>query len=211
MVKNKITIPKGWAVKRLGDFGTCIRGVSYSPGDLMATQNSSSLPLLRSNNIKNDTLDFSDVQIVTKNKIDDKQILRKGDVFICMSNGSRSLVGKNVYIKDDINSTIGAFCSLYRVQDTDQFSANYVGQLFKTQVYFDQIKNELAGTSINNLKNSTIENLEFLFPQKKEQEKIAEILSALDERIGKMGLVIKKTEVLKKGLMSDLLSGKVRV
>ncbi|MFA6251452.1 MAG: restriction endonuclease subunit S [Candidatus Paceibacterota bacterium] len=198
-------IPNGWMEDNIGKYGSCIRGVSYSPRDLRDTEDESSISLLRSNNIKDDKLNLSDVQIVSKTRVSDNQILKKGDIFVCMSNGSKSLVGKNVFIKDDAEYTIGAFCSLFHL-NSNKVVPLFIKQLFLSDSYLRQIQDSLAGTSINNLKNSHIEDLKFLFPPKPEQEKIAEILSSVDEDIEKTEKVIKKTEKLKNGLFKSLLN-----
>lgn len=198
-------IPNGWIEDNIGKYGSCIRGVSYSPRDLRDTKDDSSIDLLRSNNIKDDKLNLSDVQIVLKTKVSKDQILKKGDIFICMSNGSKSLVGKNVFMKDDTEYTIGAFCALFHLK-SEKVLPTFVKQLFLSDNYLRQIQDSLAGTSINNLKNSHIEDLKFLFPPKPEQEKISEILSKVDEQIEKTEKVIEETEKLKNGLMQELLT-----
>ncbi len=56
-----------------------------------------------------------------------------------------------------------------------------------------------------------VENLIIPYPPLPEQRKIAEILSTVDQAIQKTDEIIAKTERLKKGLMQELLSGRVRV
>ena len=87
-----------------------------------------------------------------------------------MSNGSKELVGKNVYINKIQNSTVGAFCAIFR--SNEDVNSEYVRYLFKSEQYISEIKDRLAGTSINNLKNSDIESLVFKFPPKSEQQKL---------------------------------------
>ncbi len=198
-------IPNGWVQRKVGVYGACIRGVSYSPSDLRDNKDASSIALLRSNNIKNEKLNLSDIQIVSRKKVSSEQIVKAGDIFICMSSGSKSLVGKNIFFEKDLEYTIGAFCALFR-PDSNKIIPPFVKQLFLSRGYIKQIQDSLAGTSINNLKNSHIEDLQFLFPSKKEQQKIAEILWAVDEDIVKTQEVIDITEKLKKGLMQEFFS-----
>jgi len=206
LIKN---LPKGWNKERLALYGKCIRGVSYAPKDLRSSGDPASVTLLRSNNIKNDKLNLLDLQVVSTNKVSEEQLLKHGDIFICMSNGSKALVGKNVFIEDDLNYTVGAFCSIFRFDHTRIYPL-FVKQLFLSEEYRKQIADSLAGTSINNLKNSHIEDLEFLIPPYEEQKKISEALSLVDLKKQTHEEVILKIDKLKKGLMSDLLSGKVR-
>lgn len=72
----------------------------------------------------------------------------------------------------------------------------------------------VLGTAIgSNQKALTIEKVEKVIvpiPKLSEQQKIAEILSAVDEKISVNNKLKEKLTLLKKGLMQDLLSGKVR-
>ena len=212
-MKNNITqknIPQGWKWEILGNIGKCIRGVSYSPKDISAEKNDRNIFLLRSNNIKDSHFNFNDVKIVSNAKVKNDQILQNGDFFICMSNGSEDLVGKNVVYFGEKKYTVGAFCAIYRPNNPAQ--TKFLTHFFHSLEYEEQIKNALAGTSINNLKNSNIEDLRVLLPSIKEQNRIAEILGSVDEELEKTQEIIKATEKIKQGLMQQLLkSGKKQI
>jgi len=68
--------------------------------------------------------------------------------------------------------------------------------------------NEASG--VPSLSKKIIENIKIPLPPIDEQQKIAEILSTWDEAIEKQESLIKEKENLKKGLMQQLLTGKVR-
>jgi type I restriction enzyme S subunit len=74
--------------------------------------------------------------------------------------------------------------------------------------YLRKIKTSdyLTETTTPSLKLSTISNFLVPFPPLIEQQKIAEILSTVDEAIQRTDDVIAKTESLKKGLMQELLT-----
>jgi len=61
-------------------------------------------------------------------------------------------------------------------------------------------------TGTPGLNRNLVYSLKTALPSRPEQQKIAEVLSAVDEGIGKVDEVIKKTERLKKGLMQKLLT-----
>jgi len=70
---------------------------------------------------------------------------------------------------------------------------------------------ERAGTTtIPDLNHGDFYTIPFLMPNKKEQEKIAEILFSVDEKVSVNQKLKAKLTFLKKGLMQDLLSGKKR-
>jgi type I restriction enzyme S subunit len=76
--------------------------------------------------------------------------------------------------------------------------------------YFD-LKRFITQTAQPLITQSLINNLLIPLPPLSEQKRIAEILSQIDQAIEKEEKYKQKLERLKKGLMEDLLTGKVRV
>jgi len=107
-----------WKYTRLGDGGSCIRGVGYDPGsDLSPNDRAYTVRLLRSNNVQSSRLDYSDLQFVHERRVSPSQILRANDIVMCMANGSRALVGKAALLSHPpakIRYTIGAFMGVFR-------------------------------------------------------------------------------------------------
>ena len=73
------------------------------------------------------------------------------------------------------------------------------------------ILDKAGTTTIPDLNHGDFYSIDFIMPSLKEQKKIAEILSAVDEKISVNKKLKSKLIQLKKGLAQDLLSGKVRV
>jgi type I restriction enzyme, S subunit len=198
-------IPVEWDVVKLIKYGKCIRGVSYKPKDVYEEDTDETVCILRSNNIKNNLLNYDEVVYVDRKTVKDNQLLQDNDIAICMSNGSKRLVGKNAtFISNNKKVSIGAFCALFRT--TNDNNPIFVKNLLSSNLYKKQIDILLAGSAINNLKNSDIEGLKFQLPPLKEQEKIADILSTADDKIDTITIQIEKAETLKKGLLQKLLS-----
>ena len=112
-IVEMILCKQGGVLLKLGDVGSFIRGLTYSSEDIAEDINATTV--IRANNLSyGNNVSKKDVVYVNK-KPTEIQILRKGDIVICMANGSSSLVGKNSYYSfDDRQSTIGAFCGIYR-------------------------------------------------------------------------------------------------
>lgn len=198
-------IPEGWSIASLGDLGRCIRGVSYKPEHLMQETGEGVTTLLRSNNIKNDRVNFDDVQFVAGCKISEDQLVRPFDIAICMSNGSKALVGKSgvvtpAHLARHSRLTVGAFCAIYRSP------VQYTAQIFKSQFFQSAVDIQLAGSAINNLKGSDIEGIQFPLPPLEEQQEIAAILAAVDDKLDVIARQIEATQTLKQGLMQTLFS-----
>jgi type I restriction enzyme S subunit len=71
---------------------------------------------------------------------------------------------------------------------------------------FQVFRGTTAGTGIPHVSKKVFDELPVPIPSVKEQQKIAEILSIVDEAILKTNEIIAKTERLKKGLMQELLT-----
>ncbi len=83
--------------------------------------------------------------------------------------------------------------------------------MFQTNRYRNYIANLLAGSSINNLKPSDIESINFPFPKFEEQQAIAIVLSDMDAEITALERKRDKVRALKQGMMQELLTGKTRL
>jgi len=198
-----------WVEKSLGDFGHCVRGVSYNPStDLFIYGNHNTLTLLRANNIVNDKIEPSNVLYVNKSVVSTEQKLLQGDIVIAMSSGSVVAIGKTgYYIGTSEMYCVGAFCAIFRSEIN-----HYIRFLFQSTMFREQLATFLEGTSINNLNSRIIEGMTFHFPQKKEEIiAIATILSDMDTELDALTTKLTKLRQIKQAMMSDLLTGRIRL
>ncbi|MDI9719528.1 restriction endonuclease subunit S [Acinetobacter junii] len=184
-----------WENKTLGEVGENIIGLTYSPTDV--TNDSTGILVLRSSNIKEGRLDKSD-QVRVNKKIKDKIIIQPNDILICTRNGSQRLIGKSVIINDDEIMTFGAFMSVYR-SDYNRF----IAYLMQTPWFFEQVQMNL-GARINQITTGTLNEFTFDFPCLEEQTKIANFLSAIDEKIEVVAQQIEQAKIWKKGLLQQM-------
>ncbi len=188
-----------WKPYKLNDFGSFFRGLTYSTADV--SNDNDGIGVLRSTNIQNNRL-ILDKDLVFVNKTcSSEQRLQKGDIVICMSNGSKALVGKNAeldqYISYDL--TVGAFCSIFRPKNI------FAKYLLQTKSYIKFVALAIGGGNINNLKNSDLENFVQFAPTKsEEQQKIADCLSSIDDLITAQTNRLEALKAHKKGLMQQL-------
>lgn len=188
-----------WKPYKLNDFGSFFRGLTYSTADV--SNNNEGIGVLRSTNIQNNRL-ILDKDLVFVNKTcSSEQRLQKGDIVICMSNGSKALVGKNAELDQDISYdlTVGAFCSIFRSKNV------FAKYLLQTDSYTKFVALAIGGGNINNLKNSDLENFVQFAPTKpEEQQKIADCLSSVDDLIKAQTNRLEALRNHKKGLMQQL-------
>ena len=202
-------MPKDWEVKRLGEIGESIRGVSFGPEQSSLTLMPNATMLLRANNIQNNQIVCQDVVYVVNECIADSQQLEKGDILICAANGSRNLVGKAAAWRRAEAATFGAFMAVFRcAQSVDSC---FVEHLLLSRSYRRQLDDILTGSAINNLNARDIEGLAFAFPALAEQQAIAAVLSDIDAEIAALEADRAKYERIKSGMMQELLTGKTRL
>ena len=184
-----------WVKKELNQLGNLINGLTYRPKDLREN----GLLVLRSSNIQNGIIDFSDCVFV-RTDIKGANLSEPNDILICVRNGSKQLIGKNALIPKDIPlATHGAFMTVFRAKYPE-----FVFQLLQSDAYNNQVKADL-GATINSINGKNFMKYEFLIPKNpKEQQKIASCLSAVDDLITAQVQKIEQLQQHKKGLMQGL-------
>lgn len=216
LLTGKTRLPgftKPWAAQPLAAVGHCIRGVSYDGDrDLFPHDTSDSVRLLRANNVQHTRIHTNDLQYVRASRVSDAQRLVADDIVICMANGSKDLVGKAgaFTVEDGHAYTFGAFMACFR-PDRSKADPGFVFGLFGTEAYRHHLHVVLAGSSINNLRPGQIESLEYLVPEREEQEAIARVFSDMDAEIDTLERRRAKTHDIKNAMMQELLTGKTRL
>lgn len=171
-----------------------IRGVSYKPEDVYKTLSDDSVILLRANNIKDGKINFDDVVYINRLKVKSEQFLKRGDILICTSSGSKELVGKAAYITADYDVVFGAFCKVLRSID---IYAEYLGHYFQSDYYKGQIMRSCQGANINNLRAEHFNELLIKLPLTEEKQKaIAKKLDKVVDLIEKRKKQIEKLDEL---------------
>lgn len=185
-----------WKTVRLGDYIEQIRGVSYKPEDALENEDETHIPILRAHNIQTDGLNDNNLIYVDARKIKSNQYIRKGDIIVCASSGSKDLVGKAAQATTNLIASFGAFCKVVRANDT--INSAYLRHYFSSPIYRHVISELSAGANINNLRNEHIDNLCIPLPPLDVQQRIADVLdkaSALIElrkdQLDKLDLLIK--------------------
>jgi type I restriction enzyme S subunit len=186
---------------RLGNLIEQIRGVSYKPEDVCDKLGENCITLLRANNIKDGQLNFDDLVFVDKKRVHDNQLLKAGDILVCTSSGSKELVGKAAYIKEDLPMTFGAFCKVVRPQ---KIRSDYLGHFFNSPNYRKKISDSSAGANINNIRNEHIDELEILLPTADRQEYVAVVLDQLSALISLRKQQLSKLDELVKSRFIEL-------
>ena len=105
--------------------------------------------------------------------------------------------GRKFYYKDG---------NITQVMANDKINTYYLSYLFETTVLKKQYMNQSSGSAQIALTIEKLNKLMIPLPPLFEQQKIADILSTVDQQIKQTDALIEKTKELKKGLMQRLLT-----
>lgn len=195
-------IPRDWKIKRLGQLGKTVSGLTYSPNDVC---DETGVLVLRSSNVQGGQISFGD-NVFVKVKEGDYNPVVKGDILICVRNGSRSLIGKCAKINEEADGmAFGAFMAIFRGDYND-----YLVHVFDTDIYNREIHKNL-GATINSINGSNLKEFKIPLPPEPERKAIAHVLSTADAAIHTTEKLIAQKELRKKWLMQQLLTGKKRL
>jgi restriction modification system DNA specificity domain protein len=184
-----------WKKEELNKLGKVIPGLTYSPQDIREK----GLLVLRSSNIKDNIIDLKDT-VYVRTDVKGYTLTEEKDILICVRNGSKSLIGKNALVPKGMPlCTNGAFMIVFRANNPC-----FVFQLFQSEQFNKQVKADL-GATINSINSKQLKKYIFTIPQeRKEQQKIADCLSSIDDLISAEEKKLLLLNDYKKGWMQKL-------
>lgn len=196
-------IPTEWDAVRLGEI-VKDKGIYYGI-TAKATEKETSLRMLRTTDIKNYCTSWDALPLceITEKRNDlTKYFLRKGDLIVARA----GTTGMSVLVdRDQENIIFGSY--LIKIKLKSDLYPKFIHYFFQSKFYWTYITSGQAGSTLKNINLPTLKSLNIPLPKKiEEQQKIASILSAVDEAIQKTNEIIQKTEKLKKGLMQEILT-----
>jgi type I restriction enzyme S subunit len=155
-----------------------------------------------------------DGQIFRKVPLTDEEVLefslKKGDLVYGESSLVREGIAKTVCVSENGEGTIFAWHTRrFSVSDNmDSIFLNYFLSSNISRTYLTKVATQTALTGIT---TKDYFGVKVVIPSFKEQQQIVTILSSIDNHIEKKQRKLQKNQYLKKSLMQDLLTGKVRV
>jgi len=162
--------------KTLKDFGQIIRGVTYTKSSSSKVPQDEFIPLLGAANIQFE-INYSNLTYVPNHLIKTEQLLNDKDILICMSSGSKNLVGKAAMVRNPPRAAFGAFCAIYRPNNL--IDSEYISLFFSSPKYRREISASSRGIGINNLRIGDIESIGVPLPPMEKQKVIVRKVSEL--------------------------------
>ena len=186
MFGDPVTNEKGWEVKKLKDIAISQIGLTYKPENV---SNEGTI-VLRSSNIQDSCLDFTDIVRVDCN-IKEKQYVQEGDILMCSRNGSFRLVGKVAMIKNlKERMSYGAFMTIIRSKYQD-----YLFTFFKSPAFRVQLTSAKTAT-INQITVKMLDEINIPLPPLSLQQLFAKKIEAIEKQKALIKQSIAETEEL---------------
>ena len=195
-----VTYPKDWDESKLLDHVSLVQGLTYTPENVKPT----GTLVLRSSNIQNGRLSLDD-NVYVNAHVPEEKIVAKGDILVCVRNGSSALIGKSCVLPELKHTTFGAFMSVLRGDST-----GYFAKLFESNIVQEQVRGR-SNATINQITKKDFQSIQVTVPKKPEQEEIARTLSQFDTYIDDLAELIEKKKSIRDGALEDLITKKTRL
>lgn len=199
-----------WLVKSIAKSATVKARIGWQGLTTQEYLADGSYRLVNGTNIKNGAVNWGSCYYVAEDRYgEDKNIqLRQADVLVSKD----GTIGKVAFVERlPLPATLNSGVFVVRSKDYD-LSQEYLARVFLSKWFDDFIDKITAGSTIVHLYQKDITKFQFLIPPTlAEQRAIAKVLGDMDAEIAKLEAKREKLTGIKKGMMSDLLTGKVRL
>lgn len=163
---------------KLSSIGTLKNGLNFASDSVQSGCKMIGIPDFENRYIANlENLKEVDLSIVGTD-----YLLKDNDILFVRSNGNKNLVGRSMIvqgIKEKV--TFSGFCIRYRLNSSN-VNPLYLLYLFKSPTFRKRFSNNQQ-TSISNLNQEILGNIEFDLPSKRIQDNIVKILHSITQKI----------------------------
>jgi type I restriction enzyme S subunit len=163
--------------------------------------------LLRATNIQDGKLDDLDPVYIPRDLVKNHQFLIPGDIIMASSSGSIQIVGKNALVRENLDATFGAFCTVIRAREVNP---TFLFYFLQSPVLRQQWSDLARGSNINNLKTTDTSSTIVPVPPTEEQKQIVE---TLDSQLSKVDSIVQtlndahlKGSTLQRSVLEHFLS-----
>lgn len=199
-------IPKSWAMVDVSDVCKEIFLGLTSKVDYVDT---GGFCLVRATDISKGVLDFSNAKQISKEqhqKLTRYRKAKKGDILVSKSGslGVCALV--------DTDTEFSIYESIIVMQSDEKIlSSNFLLWFLRSSITQHQLLGDSVGSTVGHLNLGDFRRLKMILPLLDEQLEISNKISEIDKYLNLKNIKLFRIQSLKKSLLQDLLTGKVRV
>ncbi len=141
---------------------------------------------------------------VDTSKIAKEQFLKVGDLVIADASEDYKDIGKSIEVISLNNQKVVAGLHTYIARPVKPFALGFCGYMMQTFPVREQIKKLATGISVLGISKTNLGKVELKVPSLEEQTKIANFLSAIDQKIEVVVQQIEQAKTWKKGLLQQM-------
>ncbi len=197
-------IPEGWKNTNLGAVSKIYDGTHQTPTYVEQGVPFYSVEHITSNN-------FTDTKYITEDvyKAESLRVkIEKGDVLMSRIGD----IGTARYVDWDARASFYVTLALIKLRSSKEIGAKFLSFAINSEEFRREIwKKTLHVAFPNKINLGDISECEFNLPPLLEQDRIVAVLETWDKAIEKLTKTIEIKKQVKKGLMQELLAGKIRL
>ena len=197
-------IPKSWEVVQLKDN---LEFISYGFTNPMP-ETSTGVPMITAKDVVEGSINYETARNTSREAFDS-----------LLSAKSRPLIGDILLTKDGSLGRLAIvdkedICinqSVAVLRPNEEVSSSFLFHLLEAPLYQKIMIENAGGSTIKHIYITVVDKMKVVRPPCSEQDKIVAVLSSINKRVDRVIEKLSQTQSLKKSLMQDLLTGKVRV
>ena len=217
MVKNEPVLRfsefnQPWSSKTLGETTHYVKGFAFKSADYR----NEGIRIVRVSDLDRGSIKTENEKVFISNEqshLFDKYVIKKGNIIITTV-GSKpemleSAVGRGIYVNNENEGLLNQ--NLLKFENLDDVNNKFLSCYINSPKYINHIISIQRGNA--NQSNITVKNLldfKVAIPEQKEQQKIADFLSSVDNKIRLLTEKQSQLQRYKKGVMQKLFSQELR-
>lgn len=198
-----------WAKHMVKDLGVFYSGLSGKGKSDFGCGTAHYITFL--NVLTNTKININALERVRVSEGESQNTVKKGDLFFNTSSETPEEVGMCAALLDDVENTyLNSFCFGLRITNPEMYPL-FLSYYFNSQEGRQIMKVLAQGATRYNLSKTNFSETIITVPDKEEQIAIAHLLLDMDVEIDTLFAKLEKTRNMKKGMMSELLTGRIRL
>ena len=192
-------VPEGWSETTLSRNASLITdGSHFSPQTVEFGR-----PIATVQNMRDRHIDISSCRLISVEQFEElvkgNCLPEHGDVLFSKD----GTIGKTFVFKQRQPIVLLSSIAIIRLRK-EELDPDYCTQYLQSSLFYQQLENAKSGSAIRRVVLKDIKELKLPKPPLPEQQKIADFLSTLDEKIDVEKQILDKLKLAKKGLLQQM-------
>ena len=207
-------IPEDWEVRTYGEVFTFLNTATYSRAELNELDGVGYIHYGDIHTKWNYHLDIQNeiLPCISNNKLKNYSLLKDGDVVMADASEDYSGIGKSVEVLNIKEKSVISGLHTFLFRDlSGVFTNGYKGYLHSISQVKAQFDSLATGMKVYGVSKTNLKKVFLHVPPKAEQQAIVKVLLNMDTEIESLESKLSKSRQIKKGMMQELLTGRIRL